>query len=187
MSNHPVVKRLPYIALAAVFVAAVVLLIKPPTGGAIEPPGSSLVEPSFAQPWPEILQLRPIVRERLTQEVIEGRRSLLAAATLFGQLNQLNGQPLDRSLTEIPVGKLRLPGRTPSERLCQQVESWVRATLRDNPRRRDAVVARLEAQYRNAPRNDGDIRLPEPGGLETVEQLFAQVRARRTGWTPRAN
>lgn len=144
MSNHPFVKRLPYIALALVFAATVGLLIKPPAGATTEPIGPSLVDPAFAQPWPETLQLRPIVRERLTKEVIEGRRSLLSAATLFGELNQLGGQPLDRSLTDVPLGKLRLPGRTPAERLCQQVECWVRATLRDNPRRRDAVVARLE-------------------------------------------
>jgi hypothetical protein len=40
-------------------------------------------------------------------------------------------------------------------------------------------MARLEAQYRNAPRDNVDIRLPDPASLESVEQLFAQARARQ--------
>lgn len=178
MSKDSVVKRLPHIALAVAFVAAVVVLFKRPAGEAMEPAAPALVEPTLAQPWSEAMQLRPIVRDCLTREVIDGRRSLLAAATLFGQLNQLNGQPLDRSMLDSPIGRLLLPGRTPSERLCQQVESWVRVALRDDARRRNAVLARLEAEFRRAPRQDGDIRLPDPGTLESVEKLFANARGR---------
>ncbi|HTK78780.1 MAG TPA: hypothetical protein VL371_26210 [Gemmataceae bacterium] len=179
MTNNPAVKRLPYIALAVAFAAAGLLLLKPPAGGTSDRVSPAMVDPALAQPLPEVMQLRPVVRERIVREVIEGRRSLLAAAALFGELNQLDGQPLDRSMRETPVGKLRLPGRTLSERLCQQVECWVRVALRDNPRRSEAVMARLEAQYRNAPRDNGDIRLPDPASLESVEQLFAQARARQ--------
>jgi hypothetical protein len=176
MPNSLVAKRLPHITLGLALAVAGLLLLQRPAGRPVDSPGVPLVDPRLAQPWPVEIQLRPVVRERLAREVIDRRRSLLSAAALFRQLNQLDGRPADRWLLQLVDGEFRLPGNTPAARLCRQVEAWVRVALREDVPRRDAGLARLEAEFRDAPRRDGDLRLPDAATLEPVEELIAHAR-----------
>src|SRR5262245_29265964 len=166
-------KPLPCLALTAALAAGVVL-IKRPTGEPAESAGPKPVDTRVAQPWPESMQLSPFARAILVQDVIDGRRTLLQAATLFRELHLRNGQPWDRPW--VVLSGFRLPGGTPGERLCQHVEAWVRGRLDDDPERCEAVLTRLEKELRDAPREHGDIRLPDPASLESVEQLLADAR-----------
>lgn len=167
-------KPLPCLALTASLIAAGVVLIKQSTGDPAESADSEPVDTVVAQPWPESMQLSPFARASLAHEVIDGRRTLREAATLFRELHLRNGQRWDRPWA-LFVG-LRLPGRTPGERLCQQVEARVRCALGDDHERCDAVLTRLEKELRDAPREQGEICLPDPAGLDSVEQLLAQAR-----------
>jgi len=125
----------------------------------------------------------PFARDRLARDVIEGRRSLLATATLFGELNRLTGESADDAGIPANESPLSLPGRTAAERLCQQIERWVRAMLRNEPARKDAAIAHLEAEFQAAIRAHGEIRLPDAASLEPVEQFLAETQAisRRPG------
>jgi hypothetical protein len=162
-------KLLPCLALTAALVAAVLIWNdRQPQGPA--------VEPDSANSFPEITLMLPFARERLARDVIEGRRSLLATATLFGELNRLKGESADSGSIPGTETPLRLPGRTPAERLCQHVERWVRAILRNDPGRKDIAIAHLEAEFQAALHEHGEIRLPDPANLEPVERLLARIR-----------
>lgn len=161
-------KLLPCLALTAALVAAVLVWND-------RQPQRPAVDDQLA-PLPEITRMLPFARDRLAREVIEGRRSLLATATLFGQLNLLRGESLD--CTRIPPveSPLSLPGRTPEERLCQQVERWVRAMLRNDPARKEPAIAHLEAEFEAAMREHGQIRLPDAASLVPVQRILADAR-----------
>jgi len=162
-------KLLPYLALTATLVAAVLIWNdRQPQG----PAGDA----EFADPFPETTLMLPFARERLTRDVIEGRRSLLATAALFGELNRLKGESADSGRIPGTDTPLRLPGRTPAERLCQHVERWVRAILRNDPGRKDIAIAHLEAEFQAAWLEHGEIRLPDPASLEPVERLLSRIR-----------
>jgi hypothetical protein len=161
-------KRLPYLALTAALVAAVLVWKdRQPQRPALEP---------VLDAFPETTLMLPFVRDRLARDVLDGRRSLLATATLFGELNRLKGETADCARipgTELP---LSLPGRTAAERLCQHVERWVRAVLKNDPDRADVAIARLEAEFHAAVRERGEIRLPDPASLEPVERIVHRIR-----------
>jgi hypothetical protein len=176
MSQETVLKRLPYIAVTVTLVLAGWAFLKRPAGVPAASSALGLVDPALAAPWPEAIWLSPIVRDRLARDVIDGRRSLIAAASLFGELNRLQGRPTVPPWEDPVFAALRLSGNSPNARLCQQVEIWVRVALRDDPTRREAVLARLDREFRAAPREHGDIRLPDAARLEPVEQLLAEVR-----------
>jgi hypothetical protein len=68
-----------------------------------------------------------------------------------------------RDQTYIP---LTAPVRTEDERLCLQVIEWVHRLLREEaPDRVDAVLRRLEAEYRAEQEKNGSVRLPDPSTL----------------------
>lgn len=167
-------KPLPCLALTAALMAAGVVLIKRPTGEPAESAGPEPVDTQVAQPWSESMQLSPFARAMLIQDVIDGRRTLLQAATLFRELHLRNGQRWDRPW--VVLAGFRLPRGTPGERLCQQIEAWVRGALENDPERCEAVLSRLEKELRDAPREHGEICLPDPAGLQSVEQLLADAR-----------
>jgi hypothetical protein len=173
-------KHLPHVVFSIALAAAGLALLKPPTPGPIDASGPELVDPKVARPFPEAMQLSSYARNLLIEEVIDGRRSLVSAATLFRELDLRNGQVWDRPWIRLAEGTCRLPGRTPAERLCRQVEIRLRETLGQDPGRRDAVLARLEGEFRDAHRVDGDICLPGPETLESVEHLLARARASMT-------
>jgi hypothetical protein len=84
------------------------------------------------------------------------------------------------SLTDLYPSRLRFPAHTDEERLCQQVVQWVSFELADEPDRREAAVARLEAEFKEALRKEGTVRLPDPLTLVPVQKLLAQARAELT-------
>jgi hypothetical protein len=75
------------------------------------------------------------------------------------------------------LGPLPFPVRTDAERLCAQVILGVRAALRDDPAALAAGEARLVAQFHDALRAHGAIRLPDPSTLDSAEDLIRQARA----------
>lgn len=165
-------KYLPYVLMTAALAAAVTVLL---FGQACDPG----VESQPPLPLPQ--RLRPIACDRLTWDFIEGRRSLLEVAVLFDKLNNMGGpgRRHDR-WSEWTHLSLRLPGRTKAERLCQQVEAWVRAALADDPMHCETVLERLEAEFNDAVRQDGDITLPDPEKLETDEQIINRTEKELT-------
>jgi hypothetical protein len=138
----------------------------------------------FAKPLPEITQMYPFARDRLTRELIEGRRSLLATATLFGELNRLKPGSADYDRIAAAESSHSLPGRTHNERLCQTVERWVRAVLRNDPARKEVALGRLEAEFQTELREHGEIRLPDPASIEPIERILAETRSSRNQNAP---
>src|SRR5262245_8272700 len=130
-------KRWPYIPLALSLVAAVAVVCCPRVP---EPPGSDtpLVADALAAPVPEIVPLRLRVKEQLTREVADGRRTLFEAAALFGELNRL--PPESAKPTRI-VSLVNIPVDTEEGWLCRQVVEGVRVALHREPDRAAAVVA----------------------------------------------
>src|SRR5262245_52511131 len=164
-------KLLPCLVLTAALVASVLVWNdRKPQRPAIDS------DQEFAKPLPEINQMLPFVRDRLAREVIQGRRSLLATATLFGELNRLKGESAECVSIRASEMPLRLPGRTTAERLCQHVERWVRAVLRYDPARAEVAVARLDAEFQAALLEHGEIRLPDPASVESIDKILAETR-----------
>jgi len=110
----------------------------------------------------------------ITQEVIQGRQPLLDAAALFGALNRLSPDPRGLWVSDVDNSQWRFPAGTDEEKLCRQVVAWV--SHRTLPDQADAVVARLAAEYRWELHTRGAIGLPDPAGLEPVQELLARVR-----------
>jgi hypothetical protein len=131
--------------------------------------------------YPDIVPLRWQAKDVVAQEVIAGRRPLLAAAALFGELDRLPPEPADPWGQAGAADAPHIPGRTPAERLCRSVIAHVRAALRHEPPAvADAAVARASAEFFKELRAHGAIRLPDPATLEPVAELLARTRATLT-------
>jgi hypothetical protein len=136
-----------------------------------------------AQRYPEVAVLRLIAKKRIANEAAAGRQSLTEAAALFGALNRL--PPEAPALSRLDVYRngwvLTDPVRTEDERLCRQVLQWVDALrIIGPPEFAAAAVARLMGEFREERRKHGAIRLPDPAGLPTAEELLAHIRATMT-------
>jgi hypothetical protein len=125
---------------------------------------------------PEILVLRIGAKKDIVDEVIAGRLSLVQAAALFGALNQLPPESVKPSLSDLDPSRLRFLAHSDEDRLCQQVVRWVSWELAGEPDRREATVARLEAEFKAALRKEGTVRLPDPLTLVPVQKLLEQAR-----------
>ncbi len=130
-------------------------------------------DPPDADPMeqlPEVVHLRTQAKARIVGEVIDGRRSLLDAASVL--------------VIPIPDG-LSIPTRTEDERYCWSVALWVRSQFANmqSPgvgsadERAAAAVARLVAEYEAELTRRGTIRLPDPSALESAEVLIERARA----------
>jgi hypothetical protein len=146
---------------------------------------------------PEMMFVRIWAKNLVAREVIEGRRSLVEAASLFGALNRLPPESPPLALLDAngPVWHSRVrtederhvdppawpfPLGTDEDRLCRQVVVWVDRLLIDEARERaDAAVARLVTEYGEELHRHGAIRLPDPASVESVEAL---LRRSREGW-----
>jgi hypothetical protein len=92
---------------------------------------------------------REAAKARVTRDLLDGRLTLLQAAAWFGRLNRSLPSGLDHSD--------RLDGAT----LCRQVIVWAFAELElRNDSRRDAVVARLQAELSDHLERQGAVVLP---------------------------
>ncbi|HMC89155.1 MAG TPA: hypothetical protein VKI17_06390 [Gemmataceae bacterium] len=101
----------------------------------------------FKQDW--------AAKERITENVISGRMTLLQGAARF------QGVYARRPQNPFCVAKVQLfPGASEGERLCRQIIQWVKMRLEKDPSR-DQVVARLTTELHAHLARQGCICLPE--------------------------
>jgi hypothetical protein len=172
--------RLSIFTLTLSLGAVVAVVVCPPTC-VPNKPISPAETPELSRPASEVVILRAIAKNQVAREVAAGRNSLPEAAGLFRALDRLAPESAPASEwfgDDLPPN---IPGRTDEERLCRQVVAYVRVALRDGPADvAAAVVARLEAEFREELRQRGTIRLPDPSELPPVQQLLEQARKLRT-------
>jgi hypothetical protein len=174
-----VMKHLPYYLLALAVTGAMAVVFGPCASGPAEPRSVPVVETLVAPP-PEAAALRMLAKRHIARDVAAGRRSLVEAAALFRALNS-PAQADALSRDDPHPWALTAPARTDDERLCRQVVEWVGALrLTESPEYAAAAVARVNAEYREELRQHGAIRLPDPAGLPTAEELLEKVRATMT-------
>ena len=159
-------QRLTRHAPAVVAAISLGLALAPwPTGTAVEP----AVDVPIQQPMPAVIVARLTAKRQLAREVAAGTRSLFETAALFAALNQL--PPALPEASPMHTNDLvPLPTRTPEERLCWQVASWVNGLDTDRRRGPSPAVLRLAEEVRSELRAHGTLRLPElrPGELAAV-------------------
>src|SRR5262245_38573901 len=136
-------KRLPakLVILPFAGLAALALVCRSPEPDRNPSPNAELM----AEGVPETVLLRLVARGQVARDVIAGRRTLLEAAALFGELNRLPpelGQPP-------PIASpVNIPADTEAGWLCRQVVEHVCTELLEEPERAAAAMARLEADFR---------------------------------------
>jgi hypothetical protein len=166
-----------YLGASAALVTALALVRPtPPPSPPAEDAGQAVAAPT--DPPPDVPLLRIAARRRLAAEVIDGRRSVFAAAALFRELDRmaptLDPPRPDRGVV-LPVA---FPAATEDERYCLHVTRWTYIVLRDeSPARAVEVTARLAAEVRAEAQARGSVRLPDPAALEPVDRLLAEARA----------
>ena len=174
------VKRWPNCFLALAVAVTVAAVFAPYSSEPVHPDNASAIE-TVTGPIPETMALRGWAKLQIAREVSAGRRTLLDAAALYGELNQLP-PVVNLSLHDGDNATLRGPVRTNEEMLCRQVMTWVEQLLiREAPDRVGRVVDRLEAEFRAALREQGAIRLPGRPSTSAVREVLEQARARMTG------
>jgi hypothetical protein len=167
------------VAVLALGAASLIFILGPCLPESDEPlqPLSSEAQ---GQALPEILALRIGAKHQIVGDVIADRLKLVQAAALFGALNQLPPESVKPTLSDLCPSRLRFPAHTDEERLCQQVVYWVSFELADEQDRREATVARLEAEFKEALGKEETVRLPDPLTLVPVQKLLEQARAEMT-------
>jgi hypothetical protein len=98
---------------------------------------------------------RAAAKQRLAVEVIEGRLSLVEAATRFRDLDE---QPPPFHWQAF---RDAFPGASDDERHCRQVLNYVWGELQDRPDADPALLGRLEAELQDLLAR-GNFRLPRP-------------------------
>jgi RNA polymerase sigma factor (TIGR02999 family) len=172
-------RSVPFKFLAVALAGSLAVVYGPPLPRPVQSRDAATLNVCLLVSAPEFLIPRADVRGRLAHEVVDGRRSLLEAAALFGELNRLPpAMDIMRARFYSPVA---IPADAEEERLCRQVVEHVRAVLEEEPVRAAAATARLEAEFFAELRAHGAIRLPDPSALEPVEGCW-----RRAGFTPEA-
>jgi hypothetical protein len=126
--------------------------------------------------WPATVPLRLFAKREIAREVIAGERSFLESAALFRELNRLPPRLPNLCPGDPVMGAVRAGSPDDEEQLCGQVISWVRASPTDEVPRREAVVARLEAEFRALLQDQGTIRLPDARSVTPVQDLLARAR-----------
>jgi hypothetical protein len=107
-------------------------------------------------------------KREIARDLIAGRRSLLEAAALFGELNRMPPEALSLDWQDSAPFPLGAPVRTDDERLCLKVANWVRGTISNNPALLEEVLVRLEAEYRAEQTKHGTVKLPDPATLPPI-------------------
>ena len=150
--------------------------------GPSESDGGQPVMTTVTDAAPDIVLLRIFAKRQIAHDIIEGRRSLVEAATLFRELNHLPPTAPDWLPGDGYQFALRTPVSNDDERLCRQVIEWVYSAVRikGTPALAEQAAARLEAEFRAAPRAHGVIWLPPASALTPVRQLLAAARALHT-------
>jgi hypothetical protein len=171
--------RWPYCFLALA-VAVTVAAVFAPHSPEPEQSDTACAVESVTAPVPETIALRGWAKDQIAREVAAGRRRLLDAAALYGELNRLppvadfSLQDVDNSPKSDPVG-------ADAERLCRQVMTWVeQRVIREAPDQASPVMDRLEAELRAALQEQGGIRLPGRSSLPPMREVLEQARSRMT-------
>jgi hypothetical protein len=158
-------------ALAATFVRCPPEPAHPPL-----PPVGDAEARARATGYLDIVPMRWQAKDVIAHEVIAGRRSLLQAASLFGELDRLAPERVYPVRADNADESLGIPVRNQAERLCRYVIAHVRTELRhETPARAEAVLARLAAEFFAEREAHGAIRLPDPATLEPVHQLLERA------------
>ena len=166
-------KQWPYCVLALILFGALAVVFGPQ---ATERVPRAETE-TFAETLSETAALRTCAKQRIAREAADGRRSLVEAAALFGALNRFPPETPALSLLDTHHWALSAPVHTEDERLCRQVVQWVSGFwLSEGPEYAAAAVARLNAEFREELCRHGAIRLPDPSGLPTAQELLEQAR-----------
>ena len=92
------------------------------------------------------------------------------AAALFGALNRLPPEP-EKSVIELP------PSVPAAEQLCREVIVLVAILLAEQPAKRAATIAELEAKLNQARNQPDGVRLSEPSA-ELIGELLSHARNR---------
>ena len=165
--NVPTATRL-VLAVSALAASLTFILdpCPPESDGAVQP----LPSEAKGQAVPEILALRIGAKNHIADEVIAGRLSLVQAAALFGALNPIPPQ------CEMASWSFCFPAATEEELLCRQVLHWVGWALAEEQDRREATLARLEAELMEELGTGRTVRLPDPLTLVPVQKLLQQAR-----------
>jgi hypothetical protein len=172
-------QRWPYCFLALAVAVTVAAVFAPHSPEPVEPDNPSAID-ALARPVPETMALRVWAKYQIAHDVAAGRRGLLDAAALYGELNQLP-RVVNLSREDVYKSPWRDPVRTDEERLCRQVVTWVQQLLiREAPDRVSQVLDRLEVEFREALRDQGEIRLPGPSSLPALRGVLEQARAKMT-------
>jgi hypothetical protein len=129
--------------------------------------------------WYRMSLLRCTAKDLIARDVVAGRTSLLAAAALFRELNELP----PRLNCEVPMRYLcygltsQMPGRTPDERLCRQVLLRVEDFLNEErPGCVEHAFAAVTAEYRDALRRHGRVCVPPPRDPGAVDAWLRRAR-----------
>jgi hypothetical protein len=172
-------QRWSYLGLAIAVAATVAVVFAPHLPEPVQPDGLSAIE-SVEGPVPDTVVLRGWAKYQIARDVAAGRRGLLDAAALYGELNRLP-PVVHLSLHDADNSPWRDPVRTTEEMLCRQVMTWVEQQLiREAPDRVGRVLDRLETEFREALREHGAIRLPGRPTPAAVREVLEQARAKMT-------
>lgn len=161
---------------AHAFIAATTLfLLVYPTPSEPEPPQ----QPDPMEPFPESVFLRIYAKDRIAREVAEGRRSLWDAATLFRKLDGIVPATTGQ-FHPIPFPRPEAMS-TDDDAYCWTVIVWVwngrKLDEAGSEERARVAVRRLIAQCEDELARRGEIRLPDPAALESVQTLLDIARA----------
>ena len=159
------------------FTASLTVILDPSPSESDEP--HQLLSSEAERDASEVIPLRITAKFQIARAVIAGRLSLLQAAALFGSLNQVSPE-----LVDLPW-RACFPADTDEQRLCRQVLQYVRSELAEAPKRREAVMARLEADSKEELGKEGTNRRPNLLVWVPVEKLLAQAQVERTNRLPR--
>jgi hypothetical protein len=166
----------PLVATVALAAASLIIILSPCLPESHEPL-QRLSSEARGQALPTTLVLRIGAKHQIVGDVIDGRLTLVQAAALFGALNRLPPESMKPSLSDVYPSHVRLRAHTDEEWLCEQVVHWVSFELADRQDLRDATVARLEAEFKEALGNEGMVRLPDPLTVVPVQELLERAKA----------
>jgi hypothetical protein len=128
-----------------------------------------------APPEAEVLVLRIRAKNRIVEDLVHCRRSLVEAAALFRELDRVPPQAKYLAIL-VHDPPLRLASPTEAEQYCNAVITYARNSLRVNqPDQAEAVTGRLVAEFWAERCERGEVRLPEATAPEQVRELLGRA------------
>ena len=171
-------KRLPYVFMTIVLTGAFAATLGPCVFDCRE---QSAVPATEALPGvDETAALRVVAKRQIARDVAAGRRTLFEGAALFRVLNVPQQSTVLSDDVTYPWA-LTAPCRTEDEQLCRQVVEWVGSLcLTDSSELAAAAVIRLNVEFRGHQRLHGQVVLPTPSAVPTLQNVLNRARATMT-------